>query len=259
MTISAREDQLEELRAVYAAQLSSVVQVLGSGSPPDAQAICSSYHSAGVSYFNAFERTLDEYSLPKFEITQDIINRKGEDALNFVETIIRHWVVLRKYCVKFNLIAPEPSVTAYASLQRVIKRFFPDLTGKIKKKFGDNNLPVYGFEHAAKHSGWKMKKNLAIQIIVGAVCLIIGGILAFVFNHPTGIQYMFMRGLFALGFAGVAVGILVGTVKVNWSVSKSLAITATGGIAIFGILYFLNPPSPPNPAPVPPTQATTKP
>lgn len=251
MTIPAREDKLQELRTAYVAQMRMVVDGLAAGNLPDSQNVCASFHQAGVNYFNEFERTLDEYGLPEYEISQDIITRKGEDAINFVDTIIGHWRVLRKFCVKYSLHTPEPSTTAYASLQRVIKKSFPGQTRAYEEKFRQEMLPVHGFTTNAKHSGFKMKTKIAIPTIVGAVCLIIGTILAFVFNHPNGIQYLFIRGFYVLGIVGVAVGILVGTVKLQWSMTKSILISATGGFALLIIIYYWNPPPPPSPGPNP--------
>ena len=214
--------------------------------------ICGRCHTSGVAYFNAFERTIDEYSLPSFEISQDIINRKGEDALNMVDTITAHWKMLRSLSEKHGLLAPEPSPTAYASLQRVIKRFYPSAVEEVSKKFRDAQLPVHGFESKTKHTGWKMKKNVTIQLVVGCLCIAIGGILAFVYKEPTAVQYMFLRGLFVLGFVGIAVGILVGTVKLKWSIGTSLLVTATGGFGLLILIYYWNPPPPPSPKAEPP-------
>jgi hypothetical protein len=85
------------------------------------------------------------------------------------------------------------------------------------------------------------------QLIVSASCLAICGILAFCFSHPTGIQYLFIRGLFALGVVGLAVGLLIGTVNLKWNLAGSLVVTATGGFALLILMYYVNPPSPPNP------------
>ena len=96
-------------------------------------------------------------------------------------------------------------------------------------------------------------KTIKLQLIASAACLLLGAVLAFCFKEPNGIQYLFMRGFFVLGFVGIAVAILVGTVRLEWSVTKSFIITATGGFALLIIIYYLNPPQPPdmkiNPAP----------
>jgi len=89
-------------------------------------------------------------------------------------------------------------------------------------------------------------KTTRNQIIISAICLIVGTFLAFYFKTPTGIQYLFIRGFFVLGVVGIAVAILVGTVNLKWSATKSLAVTATGGFALFILIYYLNPPQPPD-------------
>lgn len=74
-------------------------------------------------------------------------------------------------------------------------------------------------------------------------------LLAFSSKQPTGIQYLFMRGLFVVGIAALAVSALVGTVNLKWGLGKSLVVTATGGFALLILLYLCNPPAPPSPTP----------
>jgi len=92
-------------------------------------------------------------------------------------------------------------------------------------------------------------KTSTKQIATGLVCIAVGTVLAFCFRDPTGIQYLFLRGFFVLGVSGIAVGILVGTVNLKWSFTKSLVVTATGGFAILILFYFANPPPPPSAVP----------
>jgi hypothetical protein len=74
----------------------------------------------------------------------------------------------------------------------------------------------------------------------------------------TGAQYLFIRALLGLGVAGIAVGGLTGTIKLEWTVATSMTVTAVGGIAILLFFYLVNPPSPPNPNPVPDSTSESK-
>jgi hypothetical protein len=99
-------------------------------------------------------------------------------------------------------------------------------------------------------------KMIKYQISVSATCLIVGTILAFYFNNPNGIQYLFMRGFFALGCAGIGCAVLMGSINLKWTVTKSLVITATGGMAFLLLFYKLNPPPPPDMKPNPASSIT---
>jgi hypothetical protein len=239
MGVIEREDILEKLRDNYADSLRKVLK----NSNKNKQKLLDEMHSAGVKYFNAFERTLDEYSLEVIQLSEDVINRKIEDTINIIDSICNHWRVVKEYSAKNNLIPPPPSPTIYASIQRVIKRFNPSSITAIKAKFIEVGLPTYGFDDKKKHSGWKNKKtNMRWQIGIGLILLISTGILSFKFHTLTGMQYIYLKGLMSLGISLLGEALLEGKVNLNWTLRKSLVITAVGWVAIFVLLYFFNPP-----------------
>jgi hypothetical protein len=249
VTVPSREDRLVRLKAEYLSQLQPVRDGLASGHLSDPQGHCDHFHQAAVNYLNEFDRTLDEYTLPEFGMTSELIQRKREDALNIVDPIVVHWKILRRFCEKFSLHTPEPSETAYASLQRVLKHFYPERVKEIAEKFREAKLPVYGFEDQGRHSGWKMKGNSIAPLVVGAICLGVALYLGFAVVRPSGFQYFLMRLFATVGAAGLIVAVIAGTAKLTWSIAGTLTLTATGGLAVFFAIYYFNPPPPPNPEP----------
>lgn len=244
MGVIEREDNLEELKESYYNNLHICLETLkDSEKRKNKQKLLNDTHASAVKYFNAFERTLDEYSLDEIEISADVINRKIEDTINIIDVICKHWEVILRFSEKYNLVAPKPSSTAYASIQRVIKRFDKKSVKTLKNKFVESGLPVYGFEDKKKHSGWvKNKFIINTQIIIGIILLVIAGGLIFVFPNLTEMQYMFVRVLSSLGIVLTGVTLIEGSINVNWSLQKSLVIKASGWIAIFILLYYVNPP-----------------
>jgi hypothetical protein len=243
MGVESREDRLEILKAKHIENLETVRHHLEKrANVENINDLIYTLHSSGVNYFNEFERTLDEYSLPEICLSKDIINRKVEDTINIIETIIYHWNLIKKLCSMCKTDCPKPSPTAYASIQRVIKRFSPNLINDVEKQFQENGLPVYGFKSKSKHSGWKEKTKIKTQLILGLPLLIISGILIFLVPSLTGMQYLFLRLILSLGITLIGTSTIEGTMKLNWSIKQSLVINATGWIAIFILIYYFNPP-----------------
>ncbi|MHA1381760.1 MAG: hypothetical protein ACTSRG_25605 [Candidatus Helarchaeota archaeon] len=252
MQIPEREDKLDELKIQFTEDLQILFESLRSEvniSNPDQ--LLSKVHTSAVRYFNAFERTLDEYTLPSTEITKEIKTRKAEDTLNMTDTILQYWGMIKRFCLKYDLNTLKPSATAYASIQRVLKHFYPDKILELKTKFLDVDLPITGFVTKGVHMGWNKSKTIKTQLIVGIPILTITLILSFIFTKLSGFQYFILRLFLALGITLVGSSLIEGKVKFNTTNIAGFSIKATGWIAIFLIIFFLNPPSPPNPEPVP--------
>lgn len=158
--IPEREDKLSQLKDIHQKQLQKTLKSINKKDIKDAYSIVHELHTSGANYFNEFERTLDEYSLPGIEISKDIINRKVEDTLNIIDTIFYHWNAVRMFCEKYSIEEIIPSSTSYATLQRIIKLFKPEIATEKRKEFIDNKLPTYGFDSKTEHSGWKRKNNI---------------------------------------------------------------------------------------------------
>lgn len=244
MGVEEREDNLDNLKKKHKKKTRNILNLLKNNEPVDNKIILD-LHDSAVVYFNAFERTLDEYSLQDIELSDDVITRKVEDTINMVDTIITHWKTIQLICNKFSLPQIEPSCTSYATIQRVIKRFKPDMVEGMKGKFVSVNLPLYGFNDKSKHSGWIKPNKVRLQLIMGIILLIVSGSLIFLVPNLTGSQYIFTRLILTLSVSLIGVATIEGSLKLNWSMTKTLFISATGWIAIFILIYFLNPPTPP--------------
>lgn len=244
MTIPDREDKLQQLKDVHfenATRLAAALIESGNLAEPDRELLV--FHKSGVDLFNEFDRTLDEYGLSQYEINTDIATRKSEDALNFADTIVDHWNTVNLICEKYDLDKPVPSTTSYATLQRVIKHFFPDLASDYKSKFEAAGLPVYGFVAKDEHSGWSIRESIRkIPTIVGLAFFFIGAILAFAFPEMNGNQYLIFRLFISIGAMFLIYEFSDGILKLKMTLPGRLALSATGGVALFILIYFFNPP-----------------
>jgi len=78
--------------------------------------------------------------------------------------------------------------------------------------------------------------------MVVSVILAVGCLALFIaIPNPTKTQVQAMRMGISIGLAGIATNTLGGTIKVKGTWSK-FGLTATGAIAIWVLLYLVNPP-----------------
>lgn len=249
-TITEFENLIEADRKEYFSCLQTTLALLlATPTSSEVQTQMTVLHNKGVSFFNLFERSIDEYGLPYFELNIDTKNRKIEDAIGLVDVIVNHWTTLRQISENFSVSCPTPSTTAYSSVQRLLKYFEKENSNELKNKFMAAKLPTKGFDDKTEFSGWKIgSRNLTItQIVVGSAFTIAAGILIFKYDVFTGMQYMFSRATLSLGLTLIGSALLEGTVKLDWTVKKSLTIKAVGWVSLFIMLYFMNPPSAPTP------------
>jgi len=248
-SITEFENSIQLLREEYKSELLTLLTILQQDNP-NSKTVANQLNSVvskGTDFFNLFERSIDEYGISNFELNQDTRNRKIEDAENIINTIIFHWTTIRQTCNKFNLICPSPSRTAYSSTQRLIKKFDPNLSQKIREEFALKNLPTNGFDDKKTHSGWEIgnRKLTITQISVGLIFILISGLILFNKETINGMQYFFIRLILSLGITLVSSALLEGMLNINWTISKSLTLKATSWIAFFILLYYMNPPAVP--------------
>ena len=249
-TITEFENLIEADRKQYFSCLQTTLALLnGIPTSDEVQSQMTVLHNKGVTFFNLFERSIDEYGLPYFELNRDTKNRKIEDAEGLVDVIINHWTTLRQLSEKFSVNCPTPSTSAYSSVQRLLNYFEKEKSNELRNKFMAAKLPTKGFDNKAKFSGWKIGgRNLTVtQIAVGLVFTIVTGLLIFKYDILTGMQYMFCRIVFVTGITLIGSALIEGTVNINWTIQKSLTIKAVGWIAIFLLLLYKNMPNAPTP------------
>lgn len=249
-TITEFENLIEVDRKEYSSCLHTTLALLNATpTSAEVQNQMTVLHNKGVTFFNLFERSIDEYGLPYFELNIDTKNRKIEDAIGLVDVIVNHWTTLRQLSEKFSVSSPTPSTNAYSSIQRLINYFEKEKSYELKNKFMAAKLPTNGFDHKTKFSGWQIgSRNLTItQIVVGLVFIVITGLIIFNKDVLNGMQYFFSRAVLSLGLTLIGSALLEGTVKLDWTIQKSITIKAVGWVALFIMLYYFNPPTAPTP------------
>ncbi|VBB05587.1 Hypothetical protein LUCI_0797 [Lucifera butyrica] len=246
MNYSDYENEIQNQKTLLMQELRPIINnLMENQTIENPQEVLNVAHAQAVKLFTIMERSLDECTIDN----QDLITRKIEDCINYCETILYHWKMITAFCSSFNLQQPKPSTNAYSTIQSVIKASNSRKAKEIEESFQSLGLPTYGFLYRKKHSLWKrpaFSTQQKIGSVIGLIFLISGLILSFTFPILTGTQYWYIRIIGAIGAAIVLYYFVPGYIKVNFSISKRITISALGGLAIFIILYLINPASPPN-------------
>lgn len=160
-----------------------------------------------------------------------------------------------KIVEKINIIAVKNSIPkltispkSYDTLQRFINTFSDNETiEKYKSKFQEKNISISGFNQKfkpsmkAKFIKLQLWLGIPLFILCGATILLGEKIIEKDFN---GIQLIFLKAFMALTVSIVASSLIEGNATVKWTLQRGLAIRAVGWVAVFLLLYFLNPASP---------------
>lgn len=241
MSVTDHENKLETLREDYFRATEEFIKKSLLSDIESPQDEMMRFHKSATTFFNFFERTLDEEGLPENIINSETATRKVEDTINIVTPIISHWEIIKTFCVKFNLSCPEPSETAYASIQRVIKSYKPEKAQEIRTKFVNAKLPTYGFDDKALHKSWKdLGKRKLLIFTIGFSCLLI--ILLFLLPYLNKVGHLSEVGLVIVNIIYTILSIVCALVLFGYLRSTGLVRTTKysfGGAAAF-VIVFLN-------------------
>jgi len=133
-------------------------------------------------------------------------------------------------------------------MQRFINTFSDNSSkANLKKQFEEKQISISGFQ--LKFYKTMKAKFLRLQLWVGIPLLLICGATILMGEKLIGIdfkgiQLIFLKALMALSVSIVAASLIEGSATVKWTLQKGLAIRAAGWVAVFLLLYFLNPASP---------------
>ncbi len=237
-----QEAQIQHHRARY----KEVMQAFLNDPNPDATALRSrlqEIHGAGVDYFNAFERSIPTSSLLRADDDPAWYSGKGETAANVLGTIVLHFRTVKQKAEQATLSSSDfwPSPTAYAAMQRIVRHVVPEQADNLRGQFASLGLPTYGFDHAEMEKPRMPTWQKIIGVCFGIVFVIVLLCLALWVPKPTSFQVFVFRAVLALA-AGACATMLTGFLNVEGR-GKRWTIRAGAGLAVFVIVYMMNPPA----------------
>lgn len=207
--------------------------------PGDALSALLNVQRAGTDYFNFVEEFVGNSELLGAGESALWAQGFAEDCAEVLSSMPQHYEVLEE---GFSKLKPElakhviPGKTAFANMQRMVAKYLDGPTARdLRESFTQAGLPIFGFGNAAKEF---MSKKLQTILCFGFgavfILLLIG--IALCVPNPTAFQYVIFRTVLALA-GGAAVATFPGFIELklgNW-------LRAGGALAVFAVLYLINP------------------
>jgi hypothetical protein len=237
------EAEIEKLKQAYMAHLNPVVvKIHMNGENPSLQdlLLC---QKLGAQYFNFIENFVGNSGLLGAHANGKWVTGFAESCHSYLGAFVAHVNFLRSHSDTLKGALESPSVGAYANMQRMTKEYLPkNQWQQLEALFKANSLPTAGFEYAgANDLNDTPKWQLVLGLTVGLLFALIVLVSAILIPNPTPTQFFIFRGVFAISLAAIA-AIIPGLLNVESRFQK-FSIKATGAIAVFVIVWLLNPPA----------------
>ena len=241
--VLAAEAKVEQLKQSYMEHLNSIVLRLQShGEAPTLDELLKC-QQLGSQYFNYVENFVGNSGLLGAHANGKWVTGFAETCHSILSVFVVHVNFLRSHSETLKGALEPPSASAYANMQRMTKEYLPrEQWQQLERTFVGNSLPVSGFSYVGAND---LKETPKWQLITGLVigvtfALLILAAVVFI-PSPTVTQFFIFRGLFAIALAAIA-AIIPGLLNVESRFQK-FSVKATGAIAVFVIVWFLNPPA----------------
>lgn len=236
------EAEIERLKQAYVEYLNPIVIKMHERKSPPSLNELLTCQKLGSSYFNFIKNFVGSSGLLGAHANGKWVTGFAETCHSVLNAFVVHVNFLRSHSETLQGSLKEPDESAYANMQRMTKEYLPkEKWVKLKDLFLNNSLPIAGFDYSGANDLNKTPKwQLILGLIIGLLFAIITLCAAIFIPNPTPTQFFVFRGFFAVSLAAIA-AIIPGLLTVESRFQK-FSIRATGAIAVFIIVWLLNPP-----------------
>ena len=237
------EAEIERLKQAYMEHLNNIViKIHEKGQQPSLQELLTC-QKLGTSYFNFIENFVGNSGLLGAHVNGKWVTGFAETCHSVLKAFVVHVNFLRSYSETLLGALDQPDDSAYANMQRMTKEYLQkNKWTKLESQFKENSLPIAGFNYSGANDlnetpKWQLISGLVIGVLFASIILLA----AILIPNPTPTQFFIFRGIFAVSLAAIA-AIIPGLLTVESRFQK-FSVRATGAIAVFVIVWMLNPPA----------------
>jgi len=242
-TVMQAEAEIEKLKQEYMEHLSPIaIRLHEFGKEPSLQDLITC-QKLGAKYFNYVENFVGNSGLLGAHANGKWVTGFAETCHSVLSAFTVHINFLQSHSGVLKGALERPGQVAYANMQRMTKEYLPKSQWQqLEVLFNENRLPVSGFENPGANDlnetpEWQLITGLVIGVVFALIILVS----AIFIPSPTPTQFFIFRGVFAISLAAIA-AIIPGLLNVESRFQK-FSVKATGAIAVFFIVWALNPPA----------------
>jgi hypothetical protein len=252
----ALESAIPELKKAYREKMYAFLSLPQSGIKVEAvRHALLEWHQTAVDYFNAFERSISLAALVGADKDPTWYTERAETAANLLGVIVMHFKAVGEKAEDLSIPREQfrPSIGAFASMQRLVRRHNAGVAREIRTQFASSGLPTHGFdtdETNKPEANPGYSPALWEKIVgVGAAVLVLMTALYVVlrnerFSDPN--QVVVLRIVISFSVATLG-AVIPGFLHVGFS-RKGLALRAGGALALFIVTFFFTPAVLPSPS-----------
>ncbi|MFM8443327.1 MAG: hypothetical protein ACKN9W_08300 [Methylococcus sp.] len=237
------ESKASELKRAYTEFLTPIViRIRKDSSEPTLEELLTC-QQLGAAYFNYVESFVGTSGLLGAHANGKWVTGFAETCHSVLGAVMAHHIFLNSHSSVAKGLLVRPDVNSYANMQRMTKEYLKKETWKsLEQKYRASDLPVVGFElKEARDVKDTPKWQLITGLVIGIIFALLILALVVLIPSPTPSQFFVFRGLFAFSLAAVA-AIIPGLLNVESRFNK-FSVKATGAIAVFVLVWLLNPPA----------------
>lgn len=190
-------------------------------------------------FHTKFEEFLTNISSENYDLSKTQIQDVLTSIQNILDASIKYWDIIGNISEELIGSRFKPQNNFFKTAQGILRTYDNKKAKVLEKEFINNKLPIEGFKSKEKYKLTTSKIDWA-SLIIGIIFLVISIVIVFLDFINTGMQYLLIRIFISMGVALLITGIFKKSIQAKINI-PGLAITATGGFAVFFILYFFNP------------------
>ena len=241
-SIIEAEREISKLKKGYIEYLTPIAVHIKNGGEPTLEELLRC-QQLGAEYFNYMENFVGNSGLLGAHANGKWVTGFAESCHSVLGAILVHVDFLKSHSLVMSGALSSISPKAYANMQRMVKEYLQKESWQdLRAKFEAHSLPTSGFDFkgasdVSRTPKWQLVTGLAVGIMFS---LIILGLVVFI-PSPTPAQFFVFRGSFATALAAIA-AIIPGLLNVE-SRFQDFSVRASGAIAVFVLVWLLNPPA----------------
>jgi hypothetical protein len=236
---AAAIDECGAKKEAYRAAALALDRSIADKASPDEQARCiRELHRQATAFFDSVESAVSKSELFGASRSEHWATDLANTSYNVLDNVPQLYDRLWRDSDRLGIARPKPSPSAFSSMQSAVAIYNPDQRQELQDRFQQRGLPTRGFTHVpemnTKYADWEK----IFMAATGVIFLLILLAIAIWVKDFNNLNIMIFRTVLALVGGAFAAVAIPGLLEI-----KTGFVRATGAAAVFGVIFFFNPPA----------------